>query len=191
MCHVPALLFCHLPRQFRALLPGTESHIAVTPATTPAPLPESLDIVSVTTKEPVEVQDSAPEQQQLPLDFNRLLSRGGPASDAHASFLAQPPDGRVTFEMEEKSRQFYAGKPEVLQYGQPETRCGARMCEIRLLARGSNDATQWLKVMLGSSARVAYPTAPGVHLGSEMLEERGVTAFYLLVGHRPQQQVPK
>jgi hypothetical protein len=126
------------------------------------------------------------------VDFNRLLNEGKIAAEAHADFLTQPQDGVVAFEMENKWRQYYAGRPEILQYGQPEIQCGARMCEIRLLATGSMEPSKWYSTIMHGRSMSAYPIPPGQSVAFDVLEDRGVTAIIgLAVHNKPKQQVQK
>src|SRR5690606_13088715 len=73
-----------------------------------------------------------------PLTLERLFAENASARGIRSAFQAQPQDSQLAYEAENRWRQFYAEKAEMQQYGTPQVECGAKFCEIRLLANGIN-----------------------------------------------------
>ncbi len=154
---------------------GEEAATATAKVPTPTPTQPPLDQESVAATE----VRLAPQPVQLAPEFERLFKEGRTAPNTHAQFLKQPQDSARDIATEEQWRQYYAGKPDVLQYGVPEVQCRSAMCEVRLLANATMSGEEWMKLMTGTS-QSAYPTFPGSMAGGDVLAENGVTAvvFY-------------
>lgn len=116
------------------------------------------------------------------LSMDRLLSENDHARSLHAAFLAQPQDPQLSATMEERWRQFYAGKPGLNQYGTPQVECGAKFCEIRLLANGTNTSLKWAQLLLSPAGNGNASPAGNIVSGAEMTEN-GATAVAYLVAH--------
>lgn len=172
-------------RQLTARLRDGQSEAGQTPQAIPKPSP-ALEVASAPLPTSTDTTVARPdaetpsERERSPLDFARFFSESKEASGMHAAFLKQSQDGPVAYEMEDKLRQFYGDRPEVLQYGVPEIQCGPKLCEVRLLANGTNSKSKWAQLMLGSGA-TASARPPHTFISMAMLEENGMTALTFLV----------
>lgn len=118
---------------------------------------------------------------QPSLSFERLYEENKDAADMHSAFLLQPRDPSVAYAMENALREFYSGRPQVLQYGMPDIQCGSDFCEVRLIANSKRVPLEWARLMLSSNSP-DDPESPYQVISMAMLEGEGETALTFLLG---------